>query len=241
MTRGLYAAAGAMLSGLLKHEVLANNLANASTPGFKAERVRFGSFQQALVPGVDGDGGAATIYGSAAMERPEIDLSAGPLTATGNDLDLAMEGPGWFAVGTAAGERYTRNGHFTRTATGAITTPDGLPLLGEHGPLRLPPGTKLTVRDDGTVLADGLEVDRLRLVSFADPASLVKVGHGLVAGGAPVADTGSVVRQGMLEESNADVMRQMVEMLTTLRGYELNQRVIRAQDESLEQAIQAAR
>lgn len=241
MTRGLYAAAGAMLGGLLKHEVVANNLANASTPGFKAERASFSSFQRVLLPGVTSEQGTASIYAASAMDRPQVDLTPGALAATGNDLDLAVEGGGWLAVGTAAGERYTRGGSFTRTATGVITNADGLPLLGESGPLRLPPGAKLTVREDGWALADGVPLDRLRLVRFADPANLIKVGQGLVAGGQPTADPGSLVRQGMLEASNADVMRQMVEMLTTLRAFEMNQRVIRAQDESLEQAIQAAR
>ncbi len=241
MTRGLYAAAGGMLVGLLQHEVVANNLANGSTPGYKADRVGVASFQRVFDGTIAGDGGAAVFHGSPTVGPNVIDGRAGSYTQTGNPLDLAVQGDGWFTVGTAGGERYTRAGRLTVAADGTLTTSDGLPILGEEGAIQVPDGAEVKVNRYGDVTADGQVLDRLRLVRFTDPATVVKVGQGLVTGGSPAPAQFSVVRQGVIEESNADVTRQMVDMLAAMRAYEMNQRVVRAQDETLEQAIAVAR
>lgn len=241
MTRGMYAAAGGMLIGLDKQDVLTNNLSNANTPGFKMDRVTYGSFQEVLLPGItDANGNEARMKQSATLNASEVDVQPGALTETGNQLDLGVTGPGWFAVMTDRGERYTRNGHFTRSADGVLSTSEGWPVLGENGPLRIP-SSDLTISDDGAVFASGTRLGRLKMVQFANPRTLTKDGVSLQAGGGPVPMPADGIQQGMLENSNADPMRVMVEMLATMRGFEVNQRVIQAQDQTLQSVLDIAR
>lgn len=244
MTRGMYAAAGGMLIGLRAGDVHANNLANTSTPGFRSDHVSFAALAKLALKDVKAlDGQPATIVPSSTLNPSVLNLSQAPLNQTDNPLDLAVDGDGWFVVDTPAGERYTRNGHFTLAADGTLTTVDGHPVLTDSGPVKLAQGEKLRIRDGRTLVGDGgRELGRLRLVRFGDPGGIVKQGANLVSGGAPVADeTTREVRQGMLEGSNSETMRVMVDMMANLRFIEMNQRVIQAQDASLGQAIEIAR
>lgn len=241
MTRGMYAAAGGMLVGLGRQEVLANNLANANTPGFKTDRVSYGSFQQVLLPGVRGEGGGdAVMMQSATLTASQVDFQQGSIIETGNSLDLAITGDACFVVATPAGERYTRNGHFQRAPDGVLVTSQGYPVLGENGPLTLP-NAEVSVSSRGEVTAGGMYVGRLRTVRFADPANVTKYGDSLYAGGSPVETPAVGIQQGMLENSNTDPMRTMVEMIATMRGFEMNQRVIQVQDSTLQTVLDVAR
>ena len=241
MTRGMYAAAGGMLVGLGRNEVLANNLSNGSTPGFKADRASYGSFQRVLLPGVKGPTGQdAQIYQSATLNATVIDPSSGPLYSTGNQFDLAISGDGWFAVQTPQGERYTRDGHFHLDAQGRLVTADGYQVLGESGALTIT-GPDVQVSATGEVSSGGKSVGKLKLMKLSDPATVTKEGKGLYGGGNPAPATAASVQQGWLEGSNADTMRLMVDMIATMRSYEMNQRVIQAQDATLQAVLDAAK
>ncbi|NUP99469.1 MAG: flagellar basal-body rod protein FlgF [Armatimonadetes bacterium] len=241
MTRGMYAAAGGMLVGLSRQDILASNLANANTPGFKLDRVSYGSFQRVMLPGVTDDNGQpASILQSATLNASQVDLRQGPLRETSGKLDLAVEGNGWFVVQGPQGERYTRNGHFARGTDGSLTTSQGLAVLGEGGPIILP-SEDVTVDMAGRVFSRGQVVGQLRMVEMTSPETLTKDGDSLYGGGNPVPTTSSQVRQGWLEDSNTDTMRIMVEMMATMRGFETSQRIIQAQDQTLQQTIDTVR
>lgn len=241
MTRGLYAAAGGMLIGLSRQEVMANNLANANTPGFKLDRTSIGSFQKVLLDNILGDNGQpAAIFQSATVNPTEVDLQQGPLHETGATLDLAVEGPGWLVVQTETGELYTRNGHLARAADGTLVTSQGYPVLGEGGLIQVP-DDEISIDEYGQITAGGQVIDRLRLVEPSDPQAIVKQGESLVSGGGMQPSFGSRVRQGWLENANTDTMKIMVEMIAVMRSFEMNQRIIQAQDQTIQQAIETAR
>jgi flagellar basal body rod protein FlgG len=239
----MYAAAGAMIVGMKAGDVHAGNLANANTPGFRADRLTFGSFQRVLLAGMKNpDGTPSSMYQSVTTNASVVDLRPGALNTTGAPMDLAVEGDGWFVVAGPRGEQYTRDGHLARDLEGRLVTSGGWPLLSREGtPLVVPDTEDFAVSEAGEVVSGGRTVGRLRLVKLTDAASVVKDGGNLVSGGAPVEDSESRVEQGMLEASNADAMRTMVAMMTNLRFVEMNQRVIQAQDQSLERAIDVAR
>jgi flagellar basal body rod protein FlgG len=244
----MYAGAGGMIIGLHAADVFSNNLANASTPGFRLDRATVGSFQSVLLPQLTTPGGQpASIAQSATMNPTVVDLSQGPLQPTHNPLDVAIDGPGWFAVGTGAGESYTRDGHFELAPDGTLQTPpppgqtSGYPVLGTNGPIVVPTSDPVTINEAGQVFSGANLIGQLKLVRFTDATSVVKQGNNLVTGGAPVADTASTVRQGMMEGSNADTMRMMVDMMAMMRYVEMNQKIIQAQDQSLGQVIDIAR
>ena len=242
MTRGMYAAAGGMLCGMRAGDVFANNLANASTTGYRADRVSYGSFQRVMLPSVkDGSGAIAQIAQSCTVNPVLLDMTQGSLQETGNDLDVAVEGNGFLVVATAAGERYTRDGHLAVDTQGRLVNSHGLPVVSDGGGSIVVGNGKVTVQPSGEVFSNNQRVGKLRLVRLSDPAGAVKEGGNLLSGGNAVADNQSQVRQGMLEASNADTMRTMVEMIQTLRLVEMNQRVIQAQDSTLQQIIDVAR
>jgi flagellar basal-body rod protein FlgG len=243
--RGAYAAA----SGMVHHDqwqaAKANNLANASTPGFKREVVCGLSFSQALA------GARGEVIGRAgtglATAESYIDLSPGPIVETGLELDFAIEGPGFFSVETTAGVRYTRAGNFKMDAEGYLLTAGGRRVLGYDGPVRLPQGTvRIEALEDGSIKfieADGDETTtgRFLIQSPAGPGALVKVGEGLFEATGPDAmvEAGAECRviQYSLEQSNVNVVTEMVEMLAGYRVFEAAQRAILAQDACLEKAV----
>lgn len=224
-----------LLGGLAQQrrlEVVANNLANLQTSGFKRDvplfRMVAPSPQQGnLLP-------PELVY--VAFEGIQIDLGPGPIQHTGVPLDLAIDGPGFFVVQGPEGPRYTRAGHFQMDAGGQVVTPDGLPLLGEGGPIVIPPGREVTIDPEGRVLVDGVEVDRLRIVEL-DPETLQKEGEGLFRGEGERPAEGYRILQGALEGSNVDPFREMVQMIEALRGFEAYRKALNTLDD-LERRIQ---
>lgn len=235
MGSGIYSA----LSGAVAQErtlaVVANNVANANTTGYKADRV---AFDQALAQG----GAAADARRSdslkyTAINRVEADQSAGGVTQTGNDLDVALQGDGFFVINTPNGERFTRNGAFTLDAEGVLRTHSGHAVMGDAGGARRP-GRELSlpqnanqvlIGDDGTVSADGIEVGKFKLVRFGQPQSLEKEGLTLFRdpGGAQLGDAeGAQIIQGSLETSNVNAVSGMSELITVTRAFDALQKVI---------------
>ncbi len=238
MVKGIQTNAGAMRAALLAQDILANNLANASTPGFRQSRVGFRQATQAAPPV---DGAPPTMPMPDPVTR--IDLGPGVYQVTDDPLDLALQGEGYFVVQTPDGERYLRSGHFQLAQDGTLITPQGDPLLGDGGPVLVPAGEKLQVAGDGTLRAGDQELGRLQIVTFADGgAGLRHAGAGLLAsdsGAEPV--EGARVLQGVLEAPNVTAVQSMVDMIALLRHFEMNQRAIRTQDETLGRLIDWAR
>lgn len=232
-----------VLSGALAQEkrleVITNNLANVNTAGFKKDHPLFEGI--GLPPGPNAGLSGSITPGPTfeILHHVFTDFSSGPIRTTGEPLDIAIEGEGFFAVQTPGGVRYTRGGSFTLDAQGQITTHDGFPLLGTGGPITLPPGSiqidaegRLSVK--GTeVGAQPTEVDTLALYRFPDPSRLKKAGNTLFesAGGGAVPFPEGRVSQGALEGANVNPVEEMVAMITVMRLYESAQKAIQTADE----------
>lgn len=240
MISGLYTAASGMAAYQTKLDVLANNLANVDTPGFKADV--FTVIPSGPSP-LDTDG-AASPTGSVEPGQTTLDLSPGVLKHTGNPLDLAIAGPGLFAVETGQGVAYTRAGNFSRSAEGFLVTPEGFRVLGTNGPIRVPEqGFSVDARGQVSGIT-GTEAARtegqLRIVVGPALGSLTKMGANLYVpaegAGAPRDLAQPTIVQGALEASNVNVVRSMVEMLATMRSFEAYQKTIQAIDQTAGQA-----
>ncbi len=238
MVKGIHANAGAMRAALLAQDILANNLANVGTAGFRQSR--FG-FHLAAMPGAPVDGAPPTPPMPEAVTR--IDTAPGTFQLTDDRYDLAIQGDGYFVVQTEGGQRYTRAGHFVLGDDGTLTTPQGDPLLAEGGPVVVPAGADLDVATDGALSAGGQSLGRLQIVTFEDGgASLRHAGAGLFSSEAEgVVSENARVLQGVLEAPNVSAVQTMVDMIALMRHFEMNQRAIRTQDETLGRLLDWAR
>lgn len=241
MENTLYVALSRQMALRREMEIIANNMANMSTAAYKSERPLFQAFLEGrgADPAVDpADGGAVAFVQDYGTAR---DLAPGNLTPTGNPTDLAIKGDGFFAVQTADGERYTRDGHLMVDASGRLVTRDGSPVLGQAGqPVVLPrDGEAPVIAADGTISAGNVPLGRLRLVDFDNPRLLSKEGSGLLAAPADVRPRAGDVRviQGMVEDSNVRPIIEMTRMIEVSRGYQTVQTLINAQQELQRAAI----
>lgn len=240
MIRGIYAAASGMVAESLRNDVISNNLANANTAGYKKDVAVSRDFATVLIERIN-DGPVALVgnVGSGAqIDEVAVIHSGGALRPTGNDFDLAIDGNGYFAVQTANGVRYTRNGSFTKNAQGELVDSEGNRVLGQRGPIRIN-GGKMTVSGDGRVMVDGIEVDRLQLVQFQNERQLVKEGNSLynATGGAQAQQAAGQVQQGFLELSNVNVVSEMVSLINGFRAYEVNSKSVQTEDQMLDKAV----
>lgn len=226
-----------MLVELIRQDQIANDLANASTPGYKPDRTSQRSFGELLLHNTATGAPVGSVSLGAGLDSVHTDLSQGPLRETGEPLDLALVGPGFLAVQTPAGVRYTRNGQLALDAQGRLVTSTGLPVLDAASrPIAVAGGEDMAVSADGTVRAGGRVAGKLALVSLTGAQ---KVGDSLFTG-TPAADAGATeVRPGWLEGSGIDAARAMIDMIASLRAFESNQRVIRTIDETLGRGISA--
>jgi flagellar basal-body rod protein FlgF len=223
MERGLYIAASGMLAEQIRQDQIANDLANASTPGYKADRTATEGFGDLLLRN-SATGATVGPQGTAVRVRTvQTDFSPQPARETGEPLDFAIVGEGFFAVQTAQGVRYTRNGQFTADGQGRLTTAEGDPVLGRGG-------QTLTVGADGKV-----DPRNLQVVTLSNPR---KAGDSLVTG-TPGGGPAGQVRSGALEDSGADASRSMVDMISSMRAFEAGQKVIQTIDETLGKASSA--
>jgi flagellar basal-body rod protein FlgG len=224
MDRGLYIAASGMLTEQLRQQQIANDLANASTPGYKADRTAQRSFGALLLN--NSVTGATVGSSSLATGADEVvtDFSPQPLRETGEPLDFGITGDGFFAVSTGQGTRYTRNGQFTVSAQGQLVTAQGDAVLGRTG-------QPVTVGKDGRV-----DPRQLQVALLTNPQ---KAGDDLVTGTPGAAGTAGQVRAGALEGSGAEPARSMVDMIASLRAFESGQKAIQAIDDVLGKAANA--
>lgn len=233
MLKGIYRAASAMIPRLKQQEITANNIANASTPGFKRDSVflkELTTAQKSAVP-------KKSVWQTPMIDQIYTDYAQGPFDRTNDLLDLALEGDGFFILQGAEDETavYTRNGNFLVDPEGFLANSEGLRVQGDGGPIDVGGGT-VTINEAGEVLVDGDSAGRLQVVDFPDKSALVKVG----SSGFTVDETveavpaeGYSVRQGFLEKSNINIIKEMIGMIITLRHFESGQRAIQSQDESL--------
>jgi flagellar basal-body rod protein FlgF len=203
-------------------DAAANNLANAATAGFRAQRPVFAQVLASAGPDGRSPRGVHVV-------RLRLDLTQGPVRTTGNPLDVALRGPGFLAISTPAGERYTRDGGLALSRDGTLVTAAGQPVLGEGGPIRIDAPGAVGIAADGTISVGPTVVGRLKLVEFADPRALEPEGHGLLratsAGAArPAASTG--VMQGHLEQSNVNVVRGLTDLVRISRAHDAFHRTI---------------
>ncbi|KAA6464436.1 flagellar basal-body rod protein FlgG [Acidobacteria bacterium AB60] len=262
MFHALYTAASGMTAQQLNLDNIANNLANSSTSGFQKRRLQFTDllYQSDVMPGA-----AATQQTTVAAglqiglgTRPgntEIVQTQGDLSSTGNPLDFAIQGPGFFQILLPNGQTgYTRAGSFQTDNQGQLVTANGNPL---QPAITIPPdATNVTVGSDGTVSVtqpgqtQATQVGVLQLAMFANPGGLNAVGNNIylatTASGDPVigapggSDGLGTVQQGMLEQANVNVVDEFVQMILAQRSYESNSRVVKASDEMLQQLNQLA-
>lgn len=219
MSSGIYIATAGAVAQSNALDATSNNIANASTAGFHGDRI---TFREALTQAKSAD---MSVVGAGTTR---VDGQTGALTQTDNPLDLALEGDGMFAVQTPNGPRYTRAGNFQLDDARRIVNADGFQVRGEGGAaITIPPEAQLiAVGADGTVTADGAQVGKLELATF-QPKQLKREGASLFsATGKPTADEPPKIRSGMLEASNVNVVRGVVDLVKVSRAYESLMRVI---------------
>jgi len=253
MLRALYSAAAGMQSQQMNLDVISNNLANVNTTGFKKSKIEFQEllYQTSRAPGADqGSGnmlptGIQVGEGSRPVATSRI-FTNGDLTQTGEQMDVAIQGDGFFEVQMPDGTRaYTRDGAFKTASDGRIVTSDGLPLQGGFQPV--PPGTtNVTISPTGDVTytgANGTTTFQVQLVRFNNPGGLESMGSNLYketnASGAPeLGGPGSngfgTLQQRYLEMSNVKVVEEMVNLILAQRAYEVNSKAVQASDEMMQ-------
>lgn len=226
MSDGIYSALSGAVSQARTLDVVANNVANANTTGFRADRV---SFQEEVARSAAGAQNPEELR-FVAIAEVQMDQTAGAFKQTGNVLDLAIEGDGWFSVDAPQGERFTRAGSFSTSSDGMLVTKDGFPVLAEGQPrtITIPEGTQnVIVQRDGTVTADEQTVGRLRLRRF-EPDEIEKEGSTMVRATGPGVEAQVEVMQGFLEMSNMNAVAGLNDMIQASRAYEAFQKVIRS-------------
>lgn len=220
-------------SGLMREMgVVANNIANSSTTGFRREGVVFSEYVAAL----DRDPSLSMAHASGR----HVDLSPGTLSQTGGAFDFAIQGEGFFLIETPQGERLTRAGSFTPSPEGELVTADGYRLLDAGGaPIFVPPDARVALARDGTLSANGEPVAQVGLWRPTDPLTLRHQSGTLFDGGALEPIENGQFLQGMLEDSNVEPVSEIARMIEVQRAYELGQKFLDAEDERVRGVIQA--
>jgi flagellar basal-body rod protein FlgG len=251
--KGIYTPLSGALAQDRVLQVLANNMANVSTNGFKGEDVVFSVVDPepyknypSPVPPANykvGFDKLTKLHGNehhyVAVADVHKDLAQGPAISTSNPSDLMVQGAGYFSISTPDGVRYTRDGSFTRQPGGALTTADGNPVLGENGAVFLG-SAEFTVNAMGEIYQKDVLVDRLKLVSFDNPQALEKVGSNqLIYNGEEAEireDRASVVHQGKIEGSNVNPMKNMTDLIVAHRSFEAYQKAMQNFDSMMEKS-----
>jgi len=245
MSDALSAVVQTMSADAARLAVLAQNLANVSTAGFKQDVPvsRGFSLQLSQAAGADQAGatyGGDQIYAAgASLLQTVIDFKPGALRSTGNPFDLAIEGKGFFEVRDDAGAAYTRQGSFRLDVNGKLVTESGQAVQGQGGDIVIPSG-RASIDKQGRVLENDKLIGQLRIISFDNRVNLTRSGNGLfVADGQPSgqADPAMAVRQGFLEASNVSSAKEMIRMIETMRHFETGQKVVQAYDAMLDRVM----
>ena len=256
-TKGIYTAVSGALAQSAKIDTIANNIANANTPGFKKDQQLFREYLTSYekqpttleVPKVPAsvesffplNGGDKSFVDKAGTSTS---FAQGSLKLTGNPLDLAIEGDAFFEVLTPGGPRFTRNGHFTQNSEGVVVTKDGFPLLKkeeegitlEERMLRIPPNGKLTFTAQGDIFSGGNNLGQLSMKTVTEKDALHKQGNSLFSirenfDNQVVDSKFYKIHQGAIEQSNVNVIKEMTDMISATRVFESAQKAIQAYDQ----------
>lgn len=240
MDSGYYAACAGLAAQTQALELVAHNLANLLTTGYRGEQSTFRSLLAGhgslRLGAVSANPVNAALNNFGVLSGSRLDLTSGSLAPTGNPMDVAISGSGFFAVGSAKAPLYTRDGSFHLTSAGQLVTSQGNAVLGEQGPVTLPNGN-VTISADGTVSVDGNVVDKLQLAEFSPGTNLTALGNATYAApaGSALAAVESSVSQGMLEGSNVSATESVVELITVQRNAEMLSRTLSAIDGQINQ------
>jgi flagellar basal-body rod protein FlgF/flagellar basal-body rod protein FlgG len=226
MNSGFYSAFAGLAARMDALELVANNLANANTTGYKAQHEFYRSFSTWLQPSLSTPlNDAINHFGVLGGAR--LDLSPSNIEPTGNDTDLALQGAGFFTIQTKNGLRYTRAGNFSLNAQRQLVTAQGDLVLGDQGPIQIPSG-QLAISPDGTVSVDGTLVAKLKIADFAPNTALTPEGNSYFVApqGSAKAASDVNVRQGSLEASNSDPVRGAVSLIEVQRSAQLMEKAL---------------
>lgn len=226
MSDGMFRGLSGAIAAWRQLEVISNNAANVSTTGFQGGRIAFETYG----PGEELDEGYAVVASVRPVRRN------GALKATDRPTDVALEGPGYFAVETAEAIMFTRDGSFHVDNDGILSTDEGWPVLGEYGPIVIPPGETPRIAADGTVSTEGS--GSLGRLSRMD-GQLIHAGGNLWQATGPMVEVDTQVVAGHLEGSNVDPMRTMVELIEASRQFEMLQKAMQADEEMTTQINQS--
>ncbi len=249
MVRGLYTAWTGLYNEQKRLDVIANNIANSATTGYKQEGVTSQSFDDMLAIKVrDYSVKQSEVIGTMPLgvKIGEVftNYGQGSVRVTGNTYDLAIDGSGFFKMrvtDTLGNDhiRYTRAGNFTITREGYVTDADGNRLQSEAGDLIVPVDAEIVFDKDGTVYANGEAIDKITITDFEDYNYLKKFADTMyepVEGATELESTGAIL-QGCLEQSNVNVVKEMTQMIAITRAYEANQKIVQTMDSTLDQAV----
>jgi flagellar basal-body rod protein FlgF len=239
MSQALFSAA----SGATYHEnrldILANNLSNINTAGYKQDKLVF-RIPKEGPQGPERSGGVSLYSPPPMPAGTSIDFSQGDLKYTNNPLDLALSGDGFFCIDAPDGTQYTRKGSFAIDRDGVLVTKQGHPVQGDSGTIKIS-GQDVRIDESGKVYADGEPVGAIKVVSVRDLHNLRKVGDAMFAPAQGAAQEvkaeNAVVKQGFIESSNVNGLRAMTEMIDVMRGYESYQKVIQFLDDVTRKSI----
>lgn len=253
MIRSIYTAVSGMITEEAKQNVITNNLSNANTNGFKSDNLAVKDFKEVMLENhasKDGNNYTANKLGSISLgsriDETATDFTQGTISSTDSNTDFALEGAGFFTVsrnnGTTSKNYYTRDGHFHVNMQGYLVTDNGDNVLGKNvntgNEENIYVGAgNLTLNATGTLSIDGKPSYTFATANFNNYKALTKVGDNLYEGSDPIAAANLGISQKALEKSNVNVTNQVVDMLTTMRNFETNQKVIQALDETLGQAV----
>lgn len=226
MYKGIYIALSGATLKQKQIDLISQNLANANTLGYRKNKISFKDYvmsQQSDI-GELPDGRAMSEVSSFAT-----DFSNGSLIRTGNTLDIALDGAGFISL---EGSMYTKRGDLKRDKDGYLTIQEGLKVLGNNGPIQIPNGI-IEINVSGDISVDGIQIDTMKVVDFPDLSSLIKSGKEIFSSDQKSIPSKATIKQGYLETSNVEVVKEMVLMITSLREFEAYQKVIHAFDEAM--------
>lgn len=252
MIRGLYTSGWSLMANNKKMDVISNNLANADTNGYKEDITVFETFPEMLTRRINDTKSASNPSAKVGNMRLGSDVGEiftnyeqGKMIRTQNNLDFAIQNSksAFFTIGKPGEdgnitEYYSRDGAFVLDANNQLVTKDGLYVMGENGPITLE-NDNFTVNNDGSIVQNGNIVDKLKISEFSDTRSLKKIGANLVEKDETTEEQPfqGIISQGFLEGSNINVVKEMVDMISVMRSYEANQRLLQAQDSTLEKVV----
>ena len=244
MSDAIYQATSGALIQQYRMEILSNNLANVNTVGFKEDRAHFKLLDADPIYPSDPTAEARSGIEPVLLGNPSLDsyvnFSQGAMQHTGNPLDMAIQGDGFFNIQTPQGVQYTRKGNFLISDEGRLVTAEGFPLLGKSGPIQIDEGA-ITIDKDGGIQVDGSQVDEIRISRFSNLRQLQKVGESrfraLDGNASAVSSESFELRQGYVERGNVDPIRGMVEMIEALRVFEAYQKILETLDEVNAQTV----